>query len=1033
MTTGYINEDTVEQGALDQLRDQLGYATASGPDIAPDGETPERSSYQQVVLDRRLRSALTRINPELPPEAIDQVIRRVTAPETPQLLENNRIFHRYLASGVAIEYRDQDETRHGLAWLVDFDNPDNNDWLAVNQFHLEQDHFHRRPDIVIFINGLPLAIIELKNPADQNATVQAAYNQLQTYKSELSLLFQFNELLVVSDGVEARAGTLSAPYNWFLPWKSVNGEEPTSEFFVQLDVLLEGIFEHRRFLDILQNFLFFEDERTGPMKKLAAYHQYHSVNKAIEATRRATAPDGDKRIGVVWHTQGSGKSLSMVCFTGKIARDQAMQNPTVVMLTDRNDLDNQLFGVFGACRELLRQEPAQAETRAELRELLRREAGGVIFTTIQKFMPEKKGDSFPQLSDRRNIIVLADEAHRSQYDFIDGLARHLRDALPNASFIGFTGTPIEAADRNTPAVFGDYIDVYDIQRAVEDGATVRIYYESRLARIRLDEHERAVIDEEMDEVTEGEEVEQTEHIKRKWAAVEKLVGAEKRIEQVADDIVQHWDARQETMEGKAMIVCMSRRIAVDLYDAIIKLRPAWHDDDDEKGVLKVVMTGAASDPLDWQQHVRNKPRREALALRFRDHTDDFRVAIVRDMWLTGFDCPALHTMYVDKPMRGHGLMQAIARVNRVFRDKPGGHVVDYIGLAADLKSALADYTRSGGKGRPSFDQDEAVGFMKDQYEIVLAMFHGFDLLGAVAAPAAQKIAAIVNGVQHILSLPPDARETPEDRKKRYLEGCTALRRAFALSVPHEDAIAIRDEVGFMLAVAGRIAKVGGSSGRPTEYDMETAIAQMVSRAVVPQGVIDIFAEAGIERPDISLLSEEFLEEVRHLPQRNLAAEALQRLLSDQIRVRMTRNAVQARKFSEMLEAAILRYQNRTIEAAQVILVLIELAREMREADQRGEKLGLSQDELAFYDALAENESAVEVLGDEQLRVIATELVQTVRKNATIDWTVKESVKARLRVLVRRALRKYGYPPDLQESAVQTVLQQAELLAMEEAA
>jgi type I restriction enzyme R subunit len=952
LTTGYITEDMVEQAALELLRDKLGYATASGPVIAPDGDTPERASYRQVVLEGRLRSALARINPHLPGESINQVVRRVTAPETPQLLENNRIFHRYLTAGVAVEFRDRDEARHGLAWLVDFENLENNDWLAVNQFRVEQDQHHRRPDMVIFVNGLPLAIIELKNPADQNATVEAAYHQLQTYKGELSLLFQFNEVLVVSDGAEARAGTISAPYNWFLPWKSIHGEPPPSEYFAQLDVLLEGIFEHRRFLDILQNFVFFEDERTGTVKKLAAYHQYHAANKAIAATREAAGPQGDKRIGVVWHTQGSGKSLSMVCFTGKIARDRAMQNPTVVMLTDRNDLDNQLFGVFGACRELLRQEPVQAETRAQLRQLLKREAGGVIFTTIQKFMPEERGDSFPQLSDRRNIIVVADEAHRSQYDFIDGLARHLRDALPNASFIGFTGTPIEAADRNTPAVFGDYIDVYDIQRAVEDGATVRIYYENRLVQIELDPLERETIDDEVVDLTEGEEEEAAERIKRKWAAVEKLVGTEKRIQQVAEDIVQHWEKRLEILTGKAMIVCMSRRICVDLYNAIIKLRSQWHDLDDKKGVLKVVMTGSATDPLDWQQHVRNKPRRQELADRFKDPNDQFRIAIVRDMWLTGFDCPALHTMYVDKPMRGHGLMQAIARVNRVFRDKPGGLIVDYIGLAADLKNALSDYTRSGGRGRPNFDQEEAVALMKDKYEIVLAMFHGFDLPGAVAAPASQKTVSIVNGAQHILQLPPDARERSEDRKKRYLESSTALKRAFALSVPHEEAIAIRDEVGYMLAVAGLLNKVGTSTGGPTQYDVDTAISQLISRAVVPQGVIDVFAEAGIDRPDISLLSEEFLEEVRHLPQRNLAAEALQRLLADQIRVRMTRNAVQARKFSEMLEASIRRYQNRSIEAAQVILELIELAREMREADKRGEDLGLSQDELAFYDALA---------------------------------------------------------------------------------
>lgn len=1033
MSTNFISEEIVEQGALALLAGKLGYATANGPDLGPDGANLERTSYEQVVLDGRLRSALSRVNPHLPQAAIEQVIQRVTLPSTPNLLENNRIFHHNLTTGVAVEYEDDGEIRHGLAWLLDFDHPENNDWLAVNQFRVEEGHFHRRPDIIVFVNGLPLAIIELKNPADQNATVQAAYHQLQTYKSELRLLYQFNELLIVSDGAEARAGTLSAPYQWFLPWKSVDGEEPASGFFVQLDVLLEGIFEKQRFLDIIQNFVFFEEDRSGPIKKLAAYHQYHVVNKAIASTRRATAPDGDKRIGVVWHTQGSGKSLSMVCFTAKVARDQEMHNPTVVVLSDRNDLDNQLYGVFGACRELLRQDPRQADSRAGLRQLLQRDAGGVIFTTIQKFMPEEKGDSFPELSTRDNIIVIADEAHRSQYDFIDGLAKNLRDALPNASFIGFTGTPIEAADRNTPAVFGSYIDVYDVQRAVEDGATVRIYYESRLAKIELDDGERATIDDEVADITEGEEVEQVERIKRKWAAVEKLIGAERRIAQVAEDIVQHWEKRQEVMAGKAVIVCMSRRICVDLYNVIIKLKPEWADPDDNKGYLKVVMTGAATDPWDWQQHVRNKPRRENLALRFKNPDDEFHLAIVRDMWLTGFDCPSLNTMYADKPMRGHGLMQAIARVNRVFRDKPGGLIVDYIGLAPDLKKALADYTNSGGRGRPSFDQAEAVTLMKDQYEIVMAMFHGFDLAEAVRAPDAQKVAAILNGAEHILAGQAGTPEGPENRKKRFLQASEALRRAFALSVPDEDALAIRNELRFIIALRANLLKVGAPSGKPTEFDMETAIAQLVSRAVVPLGVIDIFAQAGIERPDISLLSEGFLEEVRNMPQRNLAAEALQRLLSDQIRVRMARNAVQAKKFSELLEAAILRYQSRSIEAAQVIMELIELAREMREADQRGEKLGLSIPELAFYDALAQNQSAVDVLGDEQLRMIAVDLVQQVRKAATIDWTLKESVRAKLRVLVRKALRRYGYPPDLQEAAVRTVLEQAEALALEEAA
>ena len=1028
MTTSFISEDAVEQGALRALG-MLGYQVKNGPDIAPDGLQPERGSYESVLLLGRLREALMGINPQIPAAALERVIDRLTRPETPDLLENNRRFHTYLTAGFPVEFQANGRTEHQLAWLVDWDRPENNDWLAVNQFTVIQKEHNRRPDIVIFVNGLPLGVIELKNPADQNATVLAAYNQLQTYKQQIPDLFIFNDLLVASDGLEAHAGTLSAPFNWFLPWKTVNGDVEADSLTPQLDVLLEGMFQKERLLDIIRNFIVFQDEHSGPVKKMAAYHQYYAVNKAIEKTVEASSTAGDHRAGVVWHTQGSGKSLSMTFYTGKLVREARMANPTVVLLTDRNDLDDQLFGVFAGCKDLLRQTPLQADSRADLQRLLRRETGGVIFTTVGKVFPTEGEKRMPELSARRNIVVIADEAHRSQYNFIDGFARYVREALPNASFIGFTGTPIEAADRNTPAVFGDYIDVYDIERAVNDGATVRIYYESRLAKIELDPDQIPTIDDEVADLIDDEELEQQERLKTKWAAVEKLVGADKRIGLVAQDIVDHWEARLKAMpDGKAMIVCMSRRICVDLYEAIRKLRPAWHSASDQDGVMKVVMTGSATDPLEWQDHIRNKARREGLASRFKDATDGFKLVIVRDMWLTGFDCPSLNTMYADKPMRGHGLMQAIARVNRVFRDKEGGLVVDYIGLAPQLRQALSEYTRSGGKGRPSFDQSEAVALMKDKHEIVRAMFHGFDLTGAVASPASQKIAAILSGAEHILAGHPTAQDAPEDRRKRFIQASEALRRAHSLSVPHEDAVAIADELGYILAIKARLQKVGNSTGVRTAEEIDLAISQLVSQAVVPDGVIDIFAEAGIQRPEISILSEQFLRDVQEMEHRNYAAEALQRLLQDEIRIRSRSNTVQANKFSELLERSIRRYQNRAIEAAQVIMELIELARAMRAADERGEKLGMSNEELAFYDALATNDSAVEVMGNDQLKVLALELLNTVRENTTIDWTVKESVRARLRVLVRRALRKFGYPPDLQDEAVKTVLRQAEALA-----
>jgi type I restriction enzyme R subunit len=1020
-----FTESEVEEAALGWF-EELGYAVLHGPDIAPEEPAAERSDYHQVLLEGRLREALARLNPAIPADALDEAFRKVTRPESPALLVNNRALHRMLVDGVEVEYSRPDGSVAGdRARLVDFEDPKANDWLAVNQFTVVEGQHNRRPDVVVFVNGVPLAVIELKNPADENATIWTAFNQLQTYKLQIPSLFVFNQALVVSDGLEARVGTLTADREWFMPWRTIEGEELAPEVMPQLEVVICGLFEKGRFLELLQSFIVFEDLGGGTVVKIiSGYHQFHAVGRAVDATLSALPPHGDRRVGVVWHTQGSGKSLTMAFYAGKIIQSPAMENPTLVVLTDRNDLDDQLFGTFSRCHELLRQNPVQAENRAHLRELLQVASGGVVFTTIQKFFPEEKGDTFPRLSDRRNVVVIADEAHRSQYDFIDGFARHMRDALPNASFIGFTGTPIELTDKNTRAVFGDYVSIYDIQRAVTDGATVPIYYESRLAKLELDEKERPRLDPEFEEATEGEELESKEKLKTKWAALEAIVGTEKRLRLIAEDLVRHFEERLEAMDGKAMMVCMSRRICVDLYRAIVKLRPEWHHEADDKGAIKVVMTGSASDPGDWQPHVRNKPRREALARRFKDANDPLKMVIVRDMWLTGFDAPCLHSMYVDKPMRGHGLMQAIARVNRVFKDKPGGLVVDYLGLADQLRRALADYTDSGGTGKTAVDQAEAVAVMMEKYEICCNLFHGFDWSVWTTGSPAERLSLLPPAQEHILR--------QEDGKVRLLKTVTELSKAFALAVPHDDAIRIRDDVGFFQAVRSAMAKATTDDKRTPE-EIDHAIRQIISRAVVSEEVIDIFAAAGLKRPDISILSEEFLAEVRSLPQKNLAVELLRKLLNDEIKTRSKRNLMQSRSFAELLERALIAYRNRAIETAQVIEELIKLAKEMREAHRRGEHLGLTEEELAFYDALETNDSAVQVLGDETLKKIAHELLEILRRNVTIDWAVRENVRAKLRTLVKRILRKYGYPPDKQEKATQTVLEQAELIAMDWAA
>ena len=922
--------------------------------------------------------------------------------------------------------------------VIDFDEPAKNHWLAVNQFTVTENQHTRRTDVVLFVNGLPLGIIELENPADEDAILWTAWQQLQTYKAELPTLFSMNEMLVVSDGVQARVGTLTAGREWFKPWRTITGETLAGAQLTELQVMREGVCEPERFVALVRDFIVFEDDGSGWLvKKMAGYHQFHAVRVAVAETLRAAelqATDepgryeagrqpggaaGDRRIGVVWHTQGSGKSLTMAFYAGRIIREPAMQNPTVVVLTDRNDLDDQLFGTFSRCRDLLRQPPAQAESRADLRGRLSVAAGGVVFTTIQKFLPEEKGDSYPALTQRRNIVVIADEAHRSQYDFIDGFARHMRDALPRASFVGFTGTPMELQDANTRAVFGDYISIYDIQRAVQDKATVPIYYESRLAKLALDEKEKPSIDPRFEEATESEEVERKERLKTKWAQLEAIVGAEKRLKLVARDIVAHFEQRLEALDGKAMVVCMSRRICIDLDSELARLRPDWHHADDNKGILKVVMTGSASDPLDWQSHIRNKPRREGLAQRFRSATDPLRMVLVRDMWLTGFDAPSLHTMYVDKPMRGHGLMQAIARVNRVFKDKPGGLVVDYLGLAHELKRALATYTESGGTGKTALDQSEAVAVMLEKYEVCLGLFHGFDRSRWTTGTPAERLGLLPPTQEHILA--------QDNGKERCLRAVRELSQAFALAVPHEEALRIRDDLAFFQAVQSVLAKRTLPEVR-AEEGLDHAVRQIVSRAVASEGVIDIFAAAGLKKPDISILSDEFLAEVRGMPRRNLAVELLQKLLKGEFATRRRKNVVQARSFAEMLEQTLRRYQNRAIEAAQVIEELIRLARDLREAGTRGHELGLSEEELAFYDALETNDSAVQVLGDETLRDIARELVETVRGNVTIDWTLRENVRANLRRLVKRILRKHGYPPDKQEKATRTVLEQAEVLS-----
>ncbi len=1225
-----LNESIVEEAALEWFG-ELGYSCLGAEALTPALSHGERESYSDVVLVGRLREAIRRLNPAIPEEAREEALRKVLRVGTPALVQTNRAFHRMLRDGVLVEYPRPDGSIAGdHVRLIDFDDVRANDWLAANQFTVIEGALpstsgrgaggegigaHRRPDLVVFVNGLPLGLIELKNAADEDATIWSAYAQLQTYKAEIPSLLHYNAALVVSDGLQARMGSITASQEWFKVWREPDGSAPPSpptplsevegskrddllspvgrrardegtrpKASLELEILIRGAFDQERFLRLLENFIVFEeDPDTGALHKIiAGYHQFHAVNAAVEETIRASSANageevgtywagkmhggrpGDRRAGVVWHTQGSGKSFTMLFFAARAIREPAMRNPTLVLLTDRNDLDDQLFGQFQRCAEILGQTPLQADSREHLRALLTRASGGVVFTTIHKFAaltpspqpsprgrgseehyrggfdfsglkeraremrkrqtpaeellwellrnrqlnnakfrrqhqfggyicdfycaeaklavecdgpthqtPEaiahdKQRDAYlksqgvtvlrfenrvvldtteqvlekicahlpstfgrgaggegnvaPQernvaLSDRRNIIVVADEAHRSQYDLIDGLARHLRDALPNASFIGFTGTPIEKTDANTRAVFGDYISIYDIQRAVADKATVPIFYESRIAKLGLNASELPLIDDEFDEITEGEEERNREKLKSKWAALEVLVGEPKRVAIIAADLVAHFERRLEAMDGKAMVVCMSRRICVDLYNALIKLRPEW-----EAETLKVVMTGSAADGAEWQKHIGNKKQRRDLANRFKDPKDPFKIVIVRDMWLTGFDVPCLHTMYVDKPMHSHGLMQAIARVNRVFRDKPGGLVVDYLGLADQLKKALANYTESGGQGNPTFDTAQAIAVMLEKHGIACDMLHGFHWANWTTGTASERLQLIPAGQEHILE--------QEDGKKRWIQVVTELSRAFALCAASDEATAIRDDVSFFQALQAALSKQN-SQNRKTPEQIDAAIRQLVSKAITTDGqVIDVFTAAGLPKPDISILSDQFLAEVRGLKHKNVAAELLEKLLKDELKVRSKRNLVQSQVFSEKLKKTLNAYHNRAIATQEVIEELIKLAKELDAATKRGENLGLTEDEVAFYDALATNDSAVQAMGDDKLKLIAAELITQVKKSVTIDWTLRESARPKIKVLVKRILNKHGYPPDLQEEAVKTVLAQAELLCAE---
>lgn len=1063
-----LTESSIENFAI-KLFERLGYDYIYAPDIAPDSDKPERGQYDEVLLVGRLEQALKRINSKLPSALLQEALKEVQRINSPELLSNNESFHRLLNEGVSVSKQQDGQERGERVWLLDFDRPENNEFVVVNQFTVIENHEKKRPDLVLFVNGIPLVVIELKNATDENATIKAAYQQLETYKQTIPSLFVYNAFLVISDGLEAKAGSLSAGLTRFMTWKTADGIVEASHLISQLETLINGMLNKITLLDLVRNFIVFEkskkeDTKTAvvsisTVKKLAAYHQFYAVNAAVTSTLRAAdmgaglrveqtpesygltgatqQPKGDKKAGVVWHTQGSGKSLSMVFYTGKIVL--ALDNPTVLVITDRNDLDDQLFDTFAASKQLLRQAPLQADNRGQLKELLKVVSGGVIFSTIQKFQPEE-GNVYEQLSDRRNIVVIVDEAHRSQYGFsaktidekdangevigkkvVYGFAKYLRDALPNATYLGFTGTPIEKTDVNTPAVFGNYVDIYDIAQAVEDGATVRIYYESRLAKVGLSDEGKKMVAELDEELDQGELTE-AQKAKAKWTKMEALIGSEQRIKNIAKDIVSHFEARLEVFDGKGMVVSMSRRIAAELYAEIIKIKPEWHSDDLNKGVIKVVMTASSSDGPLLAKHHTTKEQRKQFAERMKNDDDPLKLVIVRDMWLTGFDAPSMHTLYIDKPMQGHNLMQAIARVNRVHKDKPGGLVVDYLGIAADLKEALSFYSDAGGKGDPALAQEQAVKLMLEKIEVVSAMYHGFAYEDYFEADTAKKLSQILAAEEHILGL--------DDGKKRYINEVAALSLAFAIAIPHEQAMCVKDEVGFFQAVKARLAKFDGIGESRSNEEVETTIRQVIDKALVSEQVIDIFDAAGIKKPDISILSDEFLAELKGYEHKNIALEVLKKLLNEDLKVRAKKNLVQSKSLMEMLENAIKKYHNKVLTAAEVMDELIKISKEIVASDVEAKQMGLSDFEYAFYTAVANNDSAKEMMQQDKLRELAVVLTQRIRENASIDWTIKESVKAKLKVIVKRTLRQFGYPPDMQLLATETVLKQAEMIASE---
>ena len=1093
-----ITENSIEEFAI-ELLDKLGYEYIYAPNIAPDGETPERETYEQVLLVERLKNAVKRINKSIPADTQAEAIKEIQRIASSELLANNEAFHRLLTEGIPVSKRIDGDDRGDRVWLIDFKNPYNNDFVVANQFTVIENNNNKRPDIILFVNGIPLVVIELKNAADENATIHLAFKQIETYKAIIPTLFAYNGFVIISDGLEAKAGTISSEFSRFMAWKSSDGKVEATHLVGQLETLIEGMLNKKTFIDLIRHFIVFEktkkeDPETGiitinTVKKMAAYHQYYAVNRAVESTLRAAGytassraslslpsrasgseialvsevledtvslegsvrespesyglagvknqPVGDRKGGVVWHTQGSGKSLSMVFFTGKIVLE--MDNPTVVVITDRNDLDDQLFDTFAASRQLLRQEPVQAKDRNHLKELLKVGSGGVVFTTIQKFQPDE-GNVYELLSDRENIVVIADEAHRSQYGFkaktidernerdeivgkkvVYGFAKYLRDALPNATYLGFTGTPIENTDVNTPAVFGNYVDIYDIAQAVEDGATVRIYYESRLAKVNLSEEGKALVD-ELDKELEQEDLTDEQKNKAKWTRLEALVGSENRMNQIAKDIIEHFEQRQTVFEGKGMIVTMSRRIAADLYEAIIKLRPEWHSNELNKGVIKVVITSASSDGPKISVHHTTKEQRRMLADRMKNPDDELKLVIVCDMWLTGFDVPCLHTLYIDKPMKGHNLMQAIARVNRVYKDKPGGLIVDYLGITSDLKKALSFYADSGGKGDPTILQEQAVELMLEKLEVVSNMYYGFNYEEYFEADTSKKLSIILAAEEHILGL--------EDGRKRYINEVTALSKAFAIAVPHEQAMDVKDEIAFFQVVKARLVKFESSDTGKTDEEIETTIRQVIDKALVTEPVIDVFDAAGLKKPDISILSEEFLMDLKAMEHKNVAIEVLKKLLNDEIKSRVKKNLVKSKTLREMLENTIKKYHNKILTAVEVIEELISLSKEIVEMDNEAKAMELSDFEYAFYTAVASNDSARELMQKDKLRELAVALTETIKQNATIDWTIKESAKAKLKVSVKRLLRKYGYPPDMQMLATETVLKQAEMIANE---